>query len=226
MKLALFGGSFDPIHNGHLAIAKQAKLALELDEVHFILAKQSPFKVIQGDESPDMFIDERGKAAQQRFEILKTALSEKEYIDLNFKAIDIELKRSAPSYSYQTVDYYKAKYPDAELFWIMGEDNYYSLDKWKNSEYLIENLEFIVLRRREVELGEPEHAAKSENLSSGKAHKEKTTDMLKKVHFLQSPYYDLSSTEIREAITNGSDLDFLAENLPNSIYGLVVQNYK
>ncbi|NQY81181.1 MAG: nicotinate (nicotinamide) nucleotide adenylyltransferase [Candidatus Caenarcaniphilales bacterium] len=212
MKLALFGGSFDPIHNGHSAIAKQAKLALQLDEVHFILAKQSPFKIY----------DERGKAApqkeqaEQRLNILKTALSEKEYRELNFKAIDIELKRPAPSYSYQTVEYYKEHYPDAQLFWIMGEDNYYSLDKWKNSDYLIENLEFIVFRRREAE-----HAIKDENPQN-----QQSPHRLKRTHFIQSPYYDVSSTQIREAITNSADLDFLAENLPNSIYGLVVQNYK
>lgn len=220
LKLALLGGSFDPIHNGHLATAKHAKLALKLDEVHFILAKQSPFKTggADSDKSPHV-TGERGKAArnkkdaqkvssEMRFQILKTALSEPEYQKLNFKAVDLELKRSTPSYSYQTVEYYREHFPEAQLFWILGEDNYYSLDKWKNYEYLKENLEFIVLRRKEAGAAVADPAP------------------AKNIHFIQNPYYEVSSTQIREAITNGADLDFLAENLPNSIYGLVVRNYK
>ena len=92
----------------------------------------------------------------------------------------------------------------------MGEDNYYSLDKWKNSEYLIENLEFIVLKRRE----------------ESKSSQKQTQEILSKVHLLQNPYYDISSTEIREIISQGKSLDLLVEKLPNSIYGLVVRNYK
>ena len=196
LKLALFGGSFDPIHNGHLAIAEQAKLAFELDEIHFILAKQSPFKV---DKSLAESTQE--KSQELRLKILKTALSETKYQKLNFKAIDIELQRPSPSYSCDTVKYYRESYPEARLFWIMGEDNYCFLNQWKNYQYLLDNLEFIVLRRVNLDRNQN----KPLNL---------TPELEAKTHFLQNPYYQISSTEVREAVIQEKKLDFLAENLP------------
>ena len=200
--IALFGGSFDPIHIGHMKIAMQAQKKLELDSVDFILAKQSPFK-----EAP--------VSATDRFELLKKAIASYQEIstrDYNFQAIDIELNRPSPSYSYQTVQHYKESNPDSELFWIMGDDAFASLDKWKEAEYLIDNLQFIVFRRED-------------NLNS-----DKFSGLLKKAankaYFLENPLYEVSSTEIRKIISQELSLDLLNEKIVNGTKELVIQLYK
>ncbi len=130
-KLGLFGGTFDPIHNAHIEIALLAKSKFNLDEVHFIVAKDPPIK-------EHVILD-----AERRFQLVVKALAAYE----GLLASRIELDRAGKSYSYLTVQYYKEAFSDLELFWIMGEDAFASLKEWKNFDYLKENLSFLVFSR-------------------------------------------------------------------------------
>ncbi|MDD9897951.1 MAG: nicotinate-nucleotide adenylyltransferase [Candidatus Melainabacteria bacterium] len=130
VKLGLLGGSFDPIHRAHIVIAKQAQERLGLDQVHFIVAKEAPHKPLVLD-------------ADKRYELVAKALEE----ETTLVPSDIELKREGVSYSYLTVEDYKAKYPEAELVWILGEDAFAELEGWKYYDYLAANLEFYVVPR-------------------------------------------------------------------------------
>ena len=234
LRLGLFGGSFDPVHLGHLEIARSAKELFDLDEVHFILANVSPFKF--QDKPKDHENAESGIRQQcKRAEILKLALEDyheddenaeiedcEQSQDLNFKLNLMELNRKPPSYTYQTVEEFKALYPTAKLFWIMGADSFSELPKWKNVNYLIENLEFLVFRRKETGLN-------TENLFESELfNRDEFIDLKKKlkVNFIENPYIDVSSTLIRKSILNSNDLNVLDEKLSNPSKGLIIEYYR
>jgi nicotinate-nucleotide adenylyltransferase len=216
LRLGLFGGSFDPVHLGHLEIARSAQELFDLDEVHFILTNVSPFKF---QDKPKDHENAEAEIRQecQRAEILKLALE-----DLNFKLNLMELNREPPSYTYQTVEEFKVLYPTAKLFWIMGSDSFSELPKWKNLAYLIENLEFIVFRRKETGLN-------TENLLESELfNRDEFIDLKKKlkVNFIENPYIDVSSTLIRKSILNSNDLNALDGKLSNPSKGLIIEYYR
>lgn len=131
-KIALFGGTFDPVHLGHLHLAETAKDMLGLDEVRFIPCRISPHKPNTNPAS-----------AEDRMEMLRVATE-----GLPWAAVDdCELRRECPSYSWQTAEEMAARFPDARLLWIMGGDQWDALPKWERPERLAELVEFIVFTR-------------------------------------------------------------------------------
>lgn len=133
MKLALFGGSFDPIHHGHLILAREAMERLQIDRVIFIPAAQSPHK-------PGL----RPASAEVRLAMLRGAIEG----EPGFEIDEWELKRPAPSYSIDTVKEYRRRHPAAELFWFLGEDNRHDLETWHEIDLLRSLVEFVWLGRR------------------------------------------------------------------------------
>ena len=131
-RIGLMGGSFDPIHLGHIHLATLAKEALGLDEVRFIPCCVSPHK--QG-TTP--------MSGEDRLELLRLATE-----DLPWAVVDdFELRSEGPNYSYLTAQEMARRFPEARLFWIMGGDQWDALPRWKHPEILAELLEFIVLPR-------------------------------------------------------------------------------
>lgn len=134
MNLALFGGTFDPIHLGHLHLAQVAKQALALDEVRFIPCQISPHKIGSTPASPE-----------DRLEMLRLAL-----FDISWATIDdCEIRRAGPSFSYQTAEAIADRFPKARLFWIMGGDQWAALPRWKHPEKIAALVEFIVISRND-----------------------------------------------------------------------------
>jgi nicotinate-nucleotide adenylyltransferase len=131
-KIALFGGTFDPIHEGHLFIAKQAIEQEKLDEVVFLPCRTSPHK--QGLPS---------SSAADRLAMIQLAIADQPSISVN----DYDLITPAPSYSYLTVAYFRNLWPDAQLFWIMGCDQWNALPRWRNPELLAKSVTFLVFAR-------------------------------------------------------------------------------
>jgi nicotinate-nucleotide adenylyltransferase len=132
MNIALFGGTFDPPHCGHLQIAEAAVLACQLDKVIFLPCHQSPHKAAQPSAS-----------GQQRLEMLQLATAERPWAEVS----DWEIKRSEPSFSWQTAEHFTAQFPLAKLYWLLGEDQWCALDRWSRPERLAELLTFIVFPR-------------------------------------------------------------------------------
>lgn len=131
-RIALFGGTFDPVHSGHLQLAEQAKSALDLDEVRFIPCRISPHKAATN-PTP----------AADRLEMLRLATA-----DLPWAVVDdIETRREGPSYSWQTAEEMKNRFPNDRLFWIMGTDQWDVLHDWANPKRLAGCVEFIVFSR-------------------------------------------------------------------------------
>ena len=133
-KIALFGGTFDPVHIGHLHLAEVARAAQELDEVRFLPCRISPHKA--GSEPA---------SAEDRIAMLKLATAGLPWAVVD----DFELRREGPSFSFETAEAMAAKFPEARLFWIMGGDQWESLPAWKHPERLAKCVEFIVLSRGE-----------------------------------------------------------------------------
>lgn len=131
-KIGLYGGSFDPIHNGHLILARDALERLELDRVIFLPARISPHK-----------LDRRPAPGEARAEMLAAALEG----ESGFEMDDCELAREGPSFTIETVRNYRKRFPNAQLYYFIGDDNLPELDTWKEIEHLRELVQFVVLSR-------------------------------------------------------------------------------
>ncbi len=130
-RLGILGGSFDPVHQGHLMMAESAADAFSLDKVVFVVANHSPFK------------DERNASAPDRLNMVKAAIKHNPRLELS----DVEIKRGGISYTVDTLNYFKKEYPHAELFLIIGGDNVPGLGRWKNIEAIKAMARFIVIER-------------------------------------------------------------------------------
>ena len=130
--IALFGGTFDPVHLGHVHLAASARDLLKLDEVRFLPCRVSPHKT---DSAPS--------SAADRLEMLRLATANLPWAEVD----DFELRRDGPSYSWQTAEAMAARFPDARRFWIMGGDQWEALPTWAHPERLAACVEFIVFAR-------------------------------------------------------------------------------
>ena len=131
-KIALFGGTFDPVHLGHVYLAGLAQQALGLDEVRFVPCRISPHKPGQEPTPPE-----------DRLEMLQRATAELPWAVVD----DCELWRDEPSYSYATAEAMHVRFPAARLFWILGGDQWTALPQWRQPERLAACVEFIVFSR-------------------------------------------------------------------------------
>ncbi|MEI7910209.1 MAG: nicotinate (nicotinamide) nucleotide adenylyltransferase [Verrucomicrobiota bacterium] len=130
--IALFGGTFDPVHRGHVHLAELARQALDLDEVRFVPCRISPHK-----------LGREPAAAAERLEMLRRATA-----DLPWAVVDdCELRSEEPSFSYATAEAMRARFPAARLFWIVGGDQWDALPQWQYPERLAACVEFIVFSR-------------------------------------------------------------------------------
>ena len=132
-RIGIFGGSFNPIHAGHLGIARRAVEELSLDRLLFVPAKVNPFKVVTGAVAG-------GLSDDQRWDLVQRVAA----LDARFEAWDFEIRQPAgPSYAIDTVLAAEARFPGAALFYIIGEDNVASLHLWKDWELLRRKCTFV-----------------------------------------------------------------------------------
>lgn len=139
-KIGIYGGSFDPIHHAHLILARETLETLDLSEVIFVPAAQSPHKA---DTTP--------APAEVRWEMITSAIRG----EPRFAVSRVEIDRPPPSYTVTTVEELRALYPDAECFFLLGEDNFEQLGSWHRFEELRQMVKFVVLDRSETEVEYP-----------------------------------------------------------------------
>lgn len=132
-RICLIGGTFDPIHLGHTYIASQAVRELGLDKVIFLPCRQSPHK-----------LDQDSAADHHRLEMCRLATAELPWAELS----DHDLTAAGLSYSWRTAEHFRALYPDAQLFWLMGTDQWDALARWDRAEYFASLVEIIVHTRQ------------------------------------------------------------------------------
>ena len=137
MKIGFIGGTFDPIHNGHIDIAKQAYIELGLDKVLFIPTGNSYFKTDVTE-------------AIDRYNMTVAAVSNLLWASVE----DCELKRLGNTYTADTVKYLKDTYSNYELYLIIGSDTLFMLEQWHEFEYVLSNVNIVVCCRNNSDNGE------------------------------------------------------------------------
>src|ERR1035438_4780138 len=131
-RIGLFGGSFDPVHLGHLFMAQAAREELDLARLFFIPAAQSPFKP---ESAPT--------PAPERLRLLRLALAGKTWCEID----EQEIQRGGVSYTIDTLRDYTDRFPQAQLFYLIGADHLAQLPKWRAAEELARLVEFVVIPR-------------------------------------------------------------------------------
>jgi nicotinate-nucleotide adenylyltransferase len=141
MRIGIYGGTFNPVHHGHLILARQTLEEFKLDRLVFVPAAESPFK-IQNHSAP----------AGDRLAMLRLAITGED----RFSVDPLEIERGGISYSIDTVKMFRSRDPGAELFFLVGEDNADRLTEWHRFEELKKLVYFVVLNRSE-EFQSPEY---------------------------------------------------------------------
>lgn len=131
-RIGLYGGSFDPVHLGHLLVAQAAREELNLDRIFFIPAAQSPFKP-----------DAKSTPATERTRMLRLALAGNPQTEVD----EQEVKRGGVSYTIETVRDYARRLAGAKLFYLIGADHVAQLPKWREANELAGLVEFLIIPR-------------------------------------------------------------------------------
>lgn len=180
MKIGIFGGSFDPIHKGHLNMAEKAWMEYGLDEVWLIPAGHSPNK----DEA-------RMTAAEERLAMCKIASKTKPYL----KVSDIEVASSERSYTYRTLQKLKQLHPADDFFFLMGADSLDYFEQWSHPEIISSLSHILVVNRDEFE--------EQDLLEKIKEIRQLFPADIRIVH---CDKYPVSSHEIRKKLSSGLDV--------------------
>lgn len=134
-RIGIFGGTFDPVHRAHLAVAESARQHAGLDLVIFVVAGTPPHKR-----------DEVHETAEHRLRLVETAIAGRD----GLAASRVEIDRDGPSYTVDTLYELEAQYPGAELFLIIGEDSLVDLPKWRMPDRILDRAHLLVVPRREA----------------------------------------------------------------------------
>lgn len=185
-KIGLYFGSFNPVHIGHIAIAGYMTEFAGLDQVWFVVSPHNPLKK-----------KETLLADHHRIYMTQLAIGDSDRL----KASDIEFKLPIPSYTIDTLTYLKEKYLKNEFCLIMGEDNLYTLHKWKNADELVKKYPIFVYPRPDS--GKPSSLLLDQLLSKAD------------IHHVNAPLMDISGTFIRDGIKNGKDMSYF---LPAAVW--------
>ncbi|GAB3233854.1 nicotinate (nicotinamide) nucleotide adenylyltransferase [Hymenobacter seoulensis] len=173
-KVGLLFGSFNPIHTGHLILAHFMATHTDLDEVWLVVSPQSPFKV--GQEL---------LAEEARLQLVQLAIADNDRL----RALDVEFAMPKPSYTVDTLDELRRRYPSYRFVLLMGEDNLPGLPRWKQADRLLAENEVYVYPRPGVDATEV------------KTHPG--------VRVVDAPLLDISATFVRDCVRAGKSIRYL-----------------
>lgn len=184
MKIGLFGGTFDPIHIGHLIVMENVINTMNLDKIYILPNSNPPHKV--QNKKTDINI---------RIKMVKEAIDDNHKIEIN----DYDYRNNSIHYTYQTIDYFKKTYPDDKFYFIIGEDSFLDIKKRKNYEQILkENL--IVFKRY------------SEKNSSLLSEINKIKKYNKNIYLIDNIALDISSTLIRSLVKDKKSIKYLVND--------------
>lgn len=194
-KIGVFGGTFDPIHLGHLYIAYEAKTTLGLDKIIFMPSGNPPHKQ-----------QKKVTNSCMRYEMVKKAIDGYE----KFEVSDYEIKKIEKSYTYETLEYLKDNYKDSEIYFITGGDCLIELHNWKNVWHILKLCKFVVFNR-------PGYTKEQFLEEKNKIEKKYSTEII----YLPLLALEISSTMIRERIKNRLSVEFF---VPSKVNDFIMSN--
>ncbi len=183
-RIGIYGGSFDPIHLGHLLLAESCREQLQLDEVRFIPAHVSPFK-----------LEQRPSEDKQRLEMLELAIAGHEAFIVDRREID----RGGVSYTIDTLKSLQAEFPASEIFLLMGADSLVDFLKWKEPVEICKLAWISVVERGG-------HREIAWEILQGLLSPERFQQTMELR--VQMPIVEISSTDIRQRAASGKSLRF------------------
>ncbi len=183
MRKGIFGGTFDPIHNGHLHIVYEALYNLNLDKIIFMPSGNPPHKT-------DKVITD----AWIRYKLIEEVIRNEK----RFEISDYEICKKGLSYTYETLRYLNKLEPDTQWYFITGVDCLMNLYTWKNIQGILNSCKFVVFIR---------NGYNREDILRQKQEVENIYE--KEIIFLELPILDISSTSIREKIKCGKNISYL-----------------
>ena len=183
MRLGIFGGTFDPVHNGHLLLAEQCREQCRLDQVWFVPAGVPPHKLTRS-----------VAAGNARAEMLELAVAGHESLRVDRR----ELDRSDPCYTVNTLAGLKEEDPTRELVFLMGADSLAEFSTWREPRRIVELAELAVVNRGSTMVSElePLRALLGETLAA-------------RIHFVTIAGVDVSSSDIRRLIREGKSIRYM-----------------
>lgn len=202
MKVGIFGGSFDPIHNGHIRLAQYVLEHTDLDEVWLMVSPLNPLKP-QGYVATD----------EQRLEMARLAVADIPGI----KVSDFEFQLPIPSYTYNTLTELKKAYPDIDFRLIIGGDNWAHFDRWRNPQEILDEFGLIVYPRPGEDIRTP-------------SNYQLIIDNSSLIILKNAPQMPVSSTRIRAQFTssnstlNPSPLTF-QDFIPKKVHSYIQSNH-
>ena len=182
MKIAVYSGSFNPLHKGHLEIMKNLTESEKFDRIYLVVSPQNPLKEAENNLSAKKRLSD-AIAAVNRHPELKVTVE------------DIELGMEPPHYTIRTLDALKSREPDNDFTLVIGADNLSNIHKWKDFERILSEYGVIVFPRDGHDLA----------LLKSNLHKEEGGDKFR-IDIIDAPEINISSTKIREALARGLDV--------------------
>lgn len=178
MRVGIFGGSFNPIHIGHVNLALNIRELAGLDAVWFVVSPQNPFKV-----------DQHLMPDEVRLAMVETAVADIEGLE----PCDVEMQMPRPSYMANTLARLREMYPEHDFVLVIGADNWTRFERWYKYDEILRNHQVVVYPRLGDEIDK-------ESLPEG-------------VTLVDTPLYNISSTEIRERLAEGKSIEGLVPSV-------------
>jgi len=181
--IGLFGGTFDPVHQGHLNSVSLLDKALQFERVHWVLSARPPHK------------NELSANVEHRYAMLQLALQNYQH----YLPDDSEISRAEASYTYTTTQYFRERYPDNSLCLIIGADSLQNLHTWYRYNELIDEVHLVVMHRPGYSMEIPKYLSNRQVSSS----KDLSQSIAGKLLLFEQSDFDISSTQLREQLREG-----------------------
>lgn len=198
-KLGIYGGTFSPIHNGHMKSALEFLRQIELDKLLIIPTAKPPHKA-----------EVAGATAEDRLAMTKLAFSEcEEFKAGKIEVSDFEITKGDKSYTVHTLEHFTCE--GQRIYLLMGTDMFLTLDKWYRAEDIFALADIVLFRR------EKDADALAEIMEKDREYKEKFSA---KTHFIEGTPIEVSSTELRQKISGGENV---SELVPRMVLGYILE---